>query len=786
MSLRQSLRRSARAPGFALSVILLVAGVVAVNATLFSAIHALQWRALPYADGERIVHAGAMLQKLGFSIGLAERYRQQLAQDTALVAGAVGYRAIGTASDEAGREWQVTRTTGEWLDVLGAAPALGRNFAADDFIGEAATTIVLSDRTWRERFGADPGVLGRTLRLDDEVLTVIGVMPRGFAFPDGRSDGWKPLVHSAAERAQAGDANLGDLHVALRLAPGATAAQVRERLDALFAADERTADLRNTAGLQAQASTWRERFLTGHVRTLGLLQIAGLVLLVAVVANLVNLHLDRLLGRAREFRIRRALGAGDAHILRSVIADLAPPLLAGFALGLAAVPFGLATLVQRELLPASLLHPAEFGVVSVVAALVVTLLVLGCVALAVAGLRRAGGLSQRNAIGGLGRARAAMLVGQVMLTTVLLGGSGLLLRSAVNLMQSDPGFRAEGLVFTHVDFGTRGDVVPAATVEAVRAAVAGLPGIEHAAVADLAPFSGNEAMTKLEVPGVDTVQQARQRRVGIGYFDTMGIARLRGRDFVPADSSEGRAVVVDELYVERYLAGADPLAATLRLPDAEGRFGESASIVGVVRTIKTGALDETADLPTLYMVQRETYGGMFLLSRTAEDPAPLVEPIRERILAVAPGVEIGWNTPMLERFAELLAPRRAMIELVGAFAVATLLLACFGLASVLGVVVRRRESEFGVRMAIGATAGRIRVLVLRQGGLLIVAGIALGVAAGLPLADLLADRLFELSPRDTGTWSASAALVAVVALAACWLPANRAAAAQPVDALRSE
>jgi putative ABC transport system permease protein len=786
MTVFQSVRRNFRAPGFALSVVLLVAGVVAVNATMFSAVHALRWRTLPYADGDRIVRVGADLQKLGFSIGLSERFRAHLAQQTDIVDGAFGYLPPdGAPKDDAGREWRIARLATDWLAVLGTPVSSGRSFVAEDAIGDAARSVILSDRVWRQRFNADPEVLGRNLRIGDETLTVVGLMPPGFAFPDGRTDAWKPLVLSPTERRDASNASIGDLEVVLRLAPQATLTQVRERLDALFANDERVADVRANAGLRAEAMHWRDLFARTHLRTLSLLQLAGAVLLVAVVANLVNLHLDRLLGRAREFRIRRALGAGGAAIARSVAVDLALPVFAGFALGMALVPFGLDLLAQRGLLPDNLLSPVGLGSASLIAGALVTVLVLGGFGLALLGSHRVGALG-RVGVGGVGRARAAMLVGQVMLTTMLLGSSGLLLRSAMNLMAVDPGFDARGVLLTSVSFPAADDPsVPAATVESLRSAVAAMPGVRQVAIADIAPFSGNDQAIKIQVPGVEEVQQARSRAVGVGYFAAMGIERLRGREFTASDASGANPVIVDELYVERYLAGIDPLTASVDIPDDKAGFVRS-PIVAVVRTVKNASLDEVVELPTVYFPQDAAYGSVFLITRTVVDPAALVEPVRKRVLAALPGAEIGWHRPMQDLVGETLAPRRALIELVGGFALVALLLAAFGLVSVLGVVVRRREAEFGVRMAVGATAARIRALVLRQGGGLILIGIALGLGVGLSLSRLLAQQLFGLAPHDPLTWTLAPMLVALVALGACWLPARRAAALPPMNALRSD
>ncbi|HET6546627.1 MAG TPA: ABC transporter permease [Rhodanobacteraceae bacterium] len=791
-----ALRRQMKTPLFALAVMLLVAAVVAINATAFGAIHALRWKALPYADADRLVELQANLQKIGFTFGLSERFRRQLADDRAHFDGAFGFTPTQPSTDEADRPWRIARVTTDFEHVLGVVPAAGRGFVAADANGDAADAVLLSDAIWRSRFGADPAAIGRRLRLGDRSYFVIGVMPRGFAFPDRRTDAWLPLVLSADERARNAQTRIGDLSVVARLASGATVAQACDKLGALFAADERVKPTRKDGSLVPEVRLWRERFAASNWQALALLQLAALILLAVVVATLINLALDHLLGRSRELQIRCALGAGGSVIARSVIADLAPPLVVGLALGLAATPLGLRLLERRGLLPDYLPQGAGFDFATLAAGIAIGALVLASALVAAFASRETLRLSNRTGASGLGRLRGAMLVGQIMLTTVLIGSAGLLLRSAVNLVTSDRGFDETGVLATSIDaFGEAGSGKEpegvdlrrlAMNAEALRADITGLPDVTHAAIADVTPFSGSDRVSGIRVPGLADVQQAHDRAVGPDYFAALGIGLLAGRDFVPSDAGDTAPVIVDERYVQRYLHGVDPTTATVGIPDDEGKTFHPARILGVVRSTKNRSLDETDRLPTIYTVSTQPGPYFWLVTRADVAPEVLAPMMRERVLARFPHAHIEVNRPLAELVAQTFADRRNLLEAVGGFASMTLLLAGIGLATVLGFAIRRRTGEIGVRMALGATPARIRRLVLHQGGYLIAAGIALGLVAGLPLARLFAGRLVGVTPADPATWCTVALLVAVVALFACWLPARRASATDPTEALRHE
>lgn len=787
MAIRQVLRRFRRAPGFMLVVLLLVAGAVAVNATAFGALWSLGYKAMPYRDGGRLLELRVDLTDIDFQVGLSQSLYESVRARSETFAGAVGTAASALLQyDEHARPWRVRRVTPDFARVLGVAPALGRSLVADDAVAGADAVLVLSDRAWRAHFGAARDVLGQSLRLKGREFRVVGVMPPAFAWPDAGADAWMPYVATAQEREHDAMGAFAEFEVAARLADGANLAQARAALAGVFGAS-RSPMLRESPAVEPDVRAWRERYAAPHWRALTLLQLAGALLLLVAMANLANLVLDRLLARRHEFAIRRALGASEPDVLRAVLVDLLPPALAGVALGCALVPAGVALLRLRGLLPAEL--PWAVGTDAATLAVGLAAAVLACggaLLAALLSLRRDRAVAvsaERVSASGMGRPRAAMLVAQVALTTALVGGAGLLLRSAANLMAEERGFDANGVLMTRVDLGAlQGDAV-AGAARRIEAGIAALPGVERVASADMAPFGDSEFIANVRVPGTDATLKVRSPSVGPGYFAAMGIALRSGREFAPADAD---AVVVDERFAQRWLRDPDPTRAIVRIATDDAGGTRAARVIGVARAVKQRALDEGAGDPVLYQPLAEPPSVFYLVTRTGGDPAALAEPVRARILALAPDALLAFNRPLDEIVAQTLVGRRALLEGVALYALATLLLAALGLHAVLGALVRRRTAELGVRMALGASAGRIRRLVLAQGGVLIGAGLLLGLGCGLALALPLADRLHRLAPTDPLTWLASMVLVAAVALGACALPAWRASRIAPRVALSGD
>ncbi len=801
MNPRQAFVRAWRAPGFALAVILLTAVVVAVNATVFAAVWAIQYKALPYHEGDRLVELRVDLRNFGFRVGLSPSLQAQLTGATDIYDGVLG-RAAGPflRSDSAGREWQVQRITTGFSEVLGVAPMMGRALQGEDAAGDGRV-LLLSEATWRSRFNADPDIVGRDVDLGGQRYTVVGVMPAGFVFPDRHADAWMPWIPSAGEKAEDASGNVGNFEVLARLAPGVTLEQASAHLEGVLAGADNLKALREHVGVQPAIRYWRERFADEHSTALALLQLASLILLVVVAANLSNLVLDRMMARQRDLAICRALGAGHRDIVRSVLADLLPPVVVGVFAALLLVPVFVAVLQQRGLIPVDL--PVRVGgdAFTALTAAIAATLVLGVALLAALSVLRptnlAAGAGVRQQASGLGRARATMLVVQLALATVLLGASALLLRSAFNLVNEPRGFDEQGVLMTSLDpLGvSRGHPYnaeqDAARVEsgllALRDDVSALPGVRHAAFASTAPFSRSETVSTLRVPDIDGDMQARSRLVGPDYFRSLGISLLAGRDFVDGDDVEGRdggVVIVDELFVQRWLAGRDPLSTRLEIPDGPASY-RNARIVGVVRTVKHETLDEQPDLPTYYLPAQVVMPTSLLVTRVDGDPAALADVVRARVRDHFPDAVVSFNQPLSEAIARSMTGRRAALESVSAFAVITLLLVVFGLYAVLSLAVRRRTAELGIRMALGAKGGDVQRMVLGQGALLAGVGVVSGIILGLATSRLIADRLYGIAPHDLPTWLLTAAVVAVAALLACWWPAHRAARTSPLLALQS-
>lgn len=793
--LQQLLRR----PAYPLLVLLLVAAVVAINATAFGALHALRWKSLPYPDSAALTELRVDLQNFGFKLGLTTPLLEALRDRRDVFEGVAGFTARGTpVRDDEGARWQLLRTTVDLPEVLGVAPQLGRGFSTADF-EDGGQVLLLSDRAWRSRFNADPQVLGRRLRMGDEVYSVVGVMPPGFAFPDAGAEGWIPLLPTDSERAQDASGNVGWLEVIARTRPGAGMAQAQAVLGAVLEGEPSIDGLREVGGLRADTRSWRERLVGQHTRAMALLQGAALALLVVVAGNLGILALDRCLTKARELSIRRAVGARPAELRRQLAAELLMPALPGLVLGVLLSSLGLAYLQRRGLMPNQLPMAPGFDLASlsgaVLAAALVLALALGAIWLAAT--RSEQGLAVRSTSQGIGRSRVALLIGQLALTTALLGGSGLLLRSAANLLAEDRGFDVSGVVVTAIDpvgvsLGRNFDpeqqqaaLMPA--IGTLVEAVAALPGVQHVALSDIAPFSDWESISTYRAGDEGEEYSARTRTVGEGFFRALGVPLLMGRGFTSADLGEQAPVLVDALYVQRHLQGQDPLGASVAVPsDGEGNFRQ-APIIGVVPTLKHERLDEPADMPTIYHPMQSPLPVFWLITRTASDPAGLVLSLREQVGTHFPSGELLVNDVLADRVAASLRDRRALLETLGLFAGLTLVLSGLGLYAVLSHAVSRDVPSLGLRMALGATAAGIAALVLRRGVLLAALGASLGLVLGLASSGaLLQGQLYKLAFSDAVAWSAAVLLVTLVALIACLVPAVRAARVQPMVALRSD
>ncbi|MBN8727561.1 MAG: ABC transporter permease [Xanthomonadales bacterium] len=814
-TLLQDLRYGARAlagrPGFAGAALLTLALAIGANTLVFSLVSALYLAPLPYRNDARLVdienaYPGMGLAAVGASI---PDYLDRRAQVPALADSAL-YTAGDYNLALAGAPERVRglRATPSLFTTLGVGAALGRTF--DDTEAEPGTdrVVVLSDALWRNRFGADPAAVGRDLHANGETYRIIGVMPRGFMFPDRQTGLYFPFAFTPAQKA---DTERGfEFSTSIgRLAPGATLADVRtqgdlvirrnmERLGAAGGDGARFAQFVREAGFTVNVRPLRTLLAGDRAQMLLLLQLAvGLVLLVAC-ANVANLLLARLSARQKELSVRVALGAGRARIARQLLVEAALLAAAGGALGCVLAWAGQRVVAASGLLPdwaAPVLDARVLGFTAALALAAALLFgLLPALSAATASPQRALREAGRSGRGRRALAlRDGLVVVQLALAVALLGSAGLLVRSFANVAAQSPGFDSHGVLSASValpreqyaDDGARANAA-ARLLEAARA----LPGVEAAGLVDVRPLSdaiNGSSYAIVGQPGNGARPHAFARSVDEDYFRAMGIPLLQGRTFERGDwSSAHKVAVVDELFARKRFPHGDAVGHQIEL-ERPGVGTWQYTIIGVVGTIKNGDLGEEPTQETYYLDYGQSPSStVVLLLRTAGAAAALAQPLRAAIRSVDPQQPLFDVMTLEARVQQSMTGRRVPMQLIGGFAALALLLAAVGIYGVLAFAVAQRSSEFGVRMAVGADAARIRRLVLGGGARLIVAGLALGLVGAVTLGLVLRCQLFGVGSVDPPSLAIVAAVLAATAFAACWLPAWRAARVAPVEALRHE
>jgi predicted permease len=808
--LRYSLRGLLARPAFVVVAVLTLALGIGANTAIFSVLHGVLLRPLPYPDGERLVqirnvYPSMGLQDAGTSIPdyLDRREQAGALEDIAMYT----FQSYNLA--EAGAPERLTglRATPSLFTTLGARAALGRVFDDEHAVIGNERVVVLSHVLWSNRFNADPGIIGRDLRLSGEPFRVIGVMPAGFGFPNRNMQLWVPFAFTDAqrsdtERGQEYSASIG------RLKPGATVEALNAEFDAIVARNaERVAGL----GEQGQgfAEFLRGGNFTGRAELLReaqvgelkarvlLLQVAVALVLLIAVANVANLMLTRLAGRHKELSVRNALGASRLRIVRSVLAESLLLAVAGGLAGILIAHGAIALLGEMvrsnggDYQPQLDLTVLGFAVgLSVATGLVAALIpAISLLRLDINDVIKEGG---RLSGGGRGAAasRHALVVGQIAMATVLLVGAGLLLSSFRSLQQQSPGFEPEGIATAMVALpGHRypDDAARARFYEEALRRLRETAGISQASYVSSLPFSGNNSSGSYSIDGLEVPQgqsgpHGMQRQVDESYFELMRIPLLRGRGFDRRDHADGEPVVIiDELLAQRHFAAADPIGQRIN----RGGNTPWMTVVGVVATVRHLSLAAEVQKETLYTPYRQENSstGAFVVRATLP-PAQLVPALRAAVLAVDPEQPLHDLKALDERIAISIAEQRYVMRLVAAFAGVALLLSAIGIYGVLGFAVASRTGELGVRMAIGAGGRQILGLVLGQGARLTALGLLIGFVGALLAAHAASALLFGVKPFDLAVYLPVMAFLAAVALFACWLPARRAARIDPLNALR--
>jgi putative ABC transport system permease protein len=798
---RYAVRALRRQRGFTATAVLTLALSIGATTTIFSAVNAVLLRPVPFPHSERLATFWLTapekgLAQLDLTHGMFAFYRDQARSFESMAAFAsAGFNLIGSGEPE---RLTGTNVTSGFLTVLGVKPMLGRDFLpAEDTRGNNLVTLLGYD-LWQRRFAGDSSVVGRAINLNEIPTVVVGIMPPGFDYPKG-TELWVPVGLNPQNLTYWYLSAIG------RLRPGVTpAAAAREIASVNDDFERRHPEIYSTPKSASPpgrvvAMGFHDHLVKDVRRPLLVLVGAVAAVLLIACANLANLLLARAANRHREMALRCCLGASTRRIASQLLTESILLALVGGVAGLALAYMGVGVL--RHLAPPEVPRFDQIRVDPVVMLFTLVLALGTGVAFGLAPALRGSRVQLRDAIGDGARGSASrssrrltdgFVVAQFALSLVLLVGAGLLLRSFRRLLEVDPGFRAEnvttvriGLPFRKYKADTLARVFYAQLLERVRA----IPDVRAAGVTSRAPFSRGNPQNELEVEGIpprpgEQTPVANYRQVSAGYFAAIGTPILSGRAFEQTDdASAPRVAIVDETLARRYWPGASALGHRIR------RGGESApwkTIVGVVPNVKHTALDEKADLWVYEPIDQFTQWSTHIVVRSTSAVAPLATALRREVAAVDPTIPIFELRTLEDAVGRSLATRKITNSLLSAFAVLALFLAIIGIHGVMSISVNGRVREFGVRLALGARALDVLSLVLRQGLLLAVAGIAIGLLGAIAVSRYLRGLLFSVDPIDPVTFVSVALTLAAAALIACWLPARRATRADPTVALRNE
>jgi putative ABC transport system permease protein len=804
--LRQDLRYAGRSltrtPGFAITAILVTALGIGANTAVFSLTDQVFLRPLPYVDADRLVmiwqNAPGYTRVEASPPNYLDWQRMNRSLETM---GAYAGLAANMVGGTEPRRLEGARTTAEIIPMLGVGPLVGRLFTDKDDDPGAPRTVILSYGLWRSEFGGRPDVLGKSVRLDEVEHVVIGVMPPTFTFPTREAQLWTPLEFIADN----GDDDRGNnyLQVLARLRPGVSIESARAEMNVIAEQLERQFPKENR---DARATVHRLRDQVSSQSRLLLFALGGASLCVLLIActNLASLLLARVLKRRKELAMRTAMGAGRERLVRQLLTESlllsAMGGLLGVAVAIVAVPL-LERLVPATLPVAEATAVDPRVLVFAAIATIATGIGFGVLpALRVAGDRDLSGLREGSRAGAgrrTERLRAILVAAEVAASVVLLVAAGLLIRALWRVQSVEPGFNPANVITVQTPLPITKYGPTARRVELysrILADVRALPGVTGAAYVSFLPMVMRGGIWNVKLIGTPSVTDefgnepsASLRFVTPGFFETLGIPLRAGRDIRESDTFEADgAAVVSESFVRKYLPGVDPIGRRIDFALRER------TIVGVVGDIRVRGLERPSE-PQAYASYRQVRDGNIiyyipkeLVIRAASDPAALIPAVRRIVRTAEPDVPIAAVRTLTEVVASDTASRSTQLRVLTAFAALSLLLAGIGLHGLLSFAVSQRTSEISLRMALGARAGDVLRLVLRQVLTLTmigaVAGMALAYAAGRWMEGLL----FGVRPGDLVTFSTAAGIALVMTLSGSLFPALRAVKVDPATVLRAE
>jgi len=815
--IRYGVRMLMKNPGFTIVAVLTLALGIGANTAIFSVVHAVLLRPLPYADPGRLAVIWNDYGKEGQSLPAVSPPDfldyTRIAQQNASFAAASGNRwpvrfAPG-ASDEPPRQEDVAFVTADFFSMLGVQPTLGRNFRPEDAVVKGPPVVILTDLVWRREFAADPGIIGRSMEMNGGPFTVVGVLPRGFHLflpPEAlqlKDTGlWLPMQIDYASFPR----NLTFLTVFARLKEGKTFAQMQTEMDGVAERLRRENAVHQSSGLRIRVVPFQHDVVKNVRSSLWVLMGAvGFVLLIAC-ANLANLLLGRAAAREKEIAIRAALGASRMRLARQVITESLLLSLLGGAGGILLASQGLSLL--EALHPANLPRLGEIELDGTVLGFTLAACLLTGILFGLAPALQAARTELNETLKETGRTTESvkrrafsklLVVSEIALSLMLLLGAGLLVRSFSQLLGVRPGFNAQNVLTatTAITFKSYPEYADRARFyKTLEEKIAAHPGVESAGAISQLPLTGSGAQMPFAYDAATSAKweslSADWRSITPGYFNTMGIRLLAGRNFTDLDDTQHPfVVIVDEMLAKRAWPGQSAVGKKLEIEifrSAQSKTTEHVwtEVVGVAE--HTRSHDLTRDVrEQIYMPQgQQPFEVMMLVIRSRANPAELEKALIADVRSLDKNAPISSIRPMTAYVTDARAGMEFSLVLLSVFAGVAVVLASIGLYGVIAYSVAQRTHEIGIRVALGATRRHIFELAIEQGAMLAMAGIGVGFAGALALQSVLATLVYGVRPTDPATFAAAGGLLAMISLIACYVPARRAMGVDPLVALRHE
>jgi putative ABC transport system permease protein len=791
-------------PGFTFIAALTLALGIGANTAIFSVVNTVLLRPLPYKDAGQLVSVWEVQNKVAQSMFAPAEFLDHQSQNHSFTDMAA-YRSMYLTLTGQGEPEQLDGmiVSANLFSLLGVSAERGRIFEPEDGRAGAARVAIISHNFWQERFGGDPNVIGKTLMLSDEPVTLIGVMSPGFQDPSQSNErqiwinprdvvpDWSPNLAVDVRSIR----DTGFLRVIARLKPNVNVEQAQTDLDAIAARLQQ--QYPRPSGHGARVISLHEQTV-GSVRStlLILLGAVSLVLLIAC-ANVTSLMLTRATERYREMAIRTALGASRWRIVRQLLVESL--LLSGLGcVGGFLFAFGSMRLILaagRSEIPRLSEMKLDYRIfIFTLVISVLTGLIFGLApALAAArpDLNSALKEGSKNTTAGRNRLRQTLVVAEVALASVVLIGAGLLLSSFAKLLAVKPGFNQQHLLTMRIGLASQQYSKSAERKRFVRelnARLEAVPGVESVGIGDDLPIAGTDSSTSLKIQDRPVTSPNDLVSVGLHvinphYFDALDTRLLKGRAFTEHDDAGAPSVfIINETLARRCWPNESPLGKQIRYNNADP-WGE---IVGVVEDVKFDGLHLESTPHLFEPYQQNAWSFLVVTIRSPLDKSSLLAAVRHEVTALDPNLPISNVRMMEEVIAQSVSSRRFVLLLFGLFAGLALLLATIGIYGVLSASVSQRTRELGVRIALGATTSNVRRLIVGQGLKLVLSGLVIGLISALALKRVIGKLLFGVSPTDATTFLVIAFLMIAVALLACWIPAQRATKVDPLSALRSE